>query len=126
LKRFREPFFVLLLVFFLQSCAGWAKNRDYYPFDARELDKLTPGKSTVAQVTEIFGAPSDIVKLSNGNAYIYRRSLSKGTGIWLLIVSFGNYDKHYDQIVIFFDKKNILTHYGVTLDANKAAYGLPF
>jgi outer membrane protein assembly factor BamE (lipoprotein component of BamABCDE complex) len=126
LKRFREPLFVLLLVFFLQSCAGWAKNRDYHPFDASELDRLIPGKSTAAQVTEILGAPSNIVKLSNGNAYIYQRSLSKGTGLWLLIVSFGHYDKHYDQIVIFFDKKNIMTHYGVTLDAHKAAYGLPF
>ena len=126
MKRFREPLCVLLLVFFLQSCAGWAKNMDYHPFDASKLDKLIPGKSTVAQVTEMLGAPSNIVKLSNGNAYIYRRSLSKGTGIWLLIVSFGNYDKHYDQIVIFFDKKNIMTHYGVTLDANKATYGLPF
>ena len=126
MKRLREPLCILLLVFFLQSCAGWAKNRDYHPFDASELDKLTVGKSTVAQVTEMLGAPSNIVKLSNGNAYIYRRSLSKGTGLWLLIVSFGNYDKHYDQIVIFFDKENIMTHYGVTLDANKAAYGLPF
>ena len=125
MKRFREPLFVLLLVFLLQSCAGWAKNRDYHPFDAAKLDKLIVGKSTVAQVTEMLGAPSNIVKLSNGNAYIYRRSLSKGTGLWLLIVSFGNYDKHYDQIVIFFDKKNIMTHYGVTLDAHKAAYELP-
>jgi outer membrane protein assembly factor BamE (lipoprotein component of BamABCDE complex) len=126
LNRFREILFVLLLVFVLQSCAGWAKNRDYHPFDARELDKLTVGKSTVAQVTEMLGAPSNIVKLSNGNAYIYRRSLSKGTGLWLLIVSFGNYDKRYDQVVIFFDTKNIMTHYGVTLDADKATYGLPF
>jgi len=99
---------------------------EYHPFDAAKLDKLTVGKSTAAQVTEMLGPPSNIVKLSNGNAYIYRRSLSKGTGLWLLIVSFGNYDKHYDQIVIFFDKKNIMTHYGITLDAHKAAYGLPF
>ena len=126
MDRFREILFVLLLVFVLQSCAGWAKNRDYHPFDARELDKLIVGKSTVAQVTEMLGAPSTIVKLSNGNAYIYRRSLSKGTGLWLLIVSFGNYEKRYDQIVIFFDTKNIMTHYGVTLDADKATYGLPF
>jgi len=126
LKRFREPLFVLLLVFFLQSCAGWAKTKDYHPFDASGLDKLIPGKSTAAQVTEILGAPSEIVKLSNGNAYIYRRSLSKGTGLWLLIVSFGNYDEHYDQIVIFLDKKNIMTHFAVTLDAHKATYGLPF
>ena len=126
MKRFREILFVLLLMFFLQSCAGWAKNKDYHPFDASGLDKLIPGKSTAAQVTEILGAPSEIVKLSNGNAYTYRRSLSKGTGLWLLIVSFGNYEKHYDQIVIFFDKKNIMTHSGITLDAHKAAYGLPF
>jgi len=126
LKRFREILFVLLLMFFLQSCAGWAKNKDYHPFDASGLDKLIPGKSTAAQVTEILGAPSEIVKLSNGNAYTYRRSLSKGTGLWLLIVSFGNYDKHYDQVVIFFNKKNIMTHSGITLDAHKAAYGLPF
>ena len=126
MKRFREILFVLLLMFFLQSCAGWAKNKDYHPFDASGVDKLIPGKSTAAQVTEILGAPSEIVKLSNGNAYIYRRSLSKGTGLWLLIVSFGNYDEHYDQIVIFLDNKNIMTHFAVTLDAHKATYGLPF
>ena len=125
LKRLREPLCILLLVFFLQSCAGWVKNTDYHPFDAAKLDKLTVGKSTVVQVTEMLGAPSTIVKLSNGNAYIYRRSLSKGTGLWLLIVSFGNYEKRYDQVVIFFDTKNIMTHYGVTLDAHKAAYELP-
>ena len=124
-KRLRESLCILLLVFFLSSCAGWVKNRDYHPFDAAELDKLTVGKSTVAEVTETLGAPSDIVKLSNGNAYIYRRSLSKGTGLWLLLLVFGNYEKHYDQVVIFFDKRNIMTHYGVTLDAHKAAYELP-
>ena len=126
MKRFREILCVLLLMFFLQSCAGWAKNKDYHPFDASGVDKLIPGKSTAAQVTEILGAPSEIVKLSNGNAYTYRRSLSKGTGLWLLIVSFGNYDEHYDQIVIFLDNKNIMTHFAVTLDAHKATYGLPF
>jgi outer membrane protein assembly factor BamE (lipoprotein component of BamABCDE complex) len=126
LKRFLEALFVLLLIFFLQSCAGWAKNKNYHPFNPEGLNKLTSGKSTANQVTKILGAPSEIVKLSNGNAYIYRRSLSKGTGLWLLIVSFGNYEKRYDRIVIFFDKKNIMTHYGVTLDAHKAAYELPF
>jgi outer membrane protein assembly factor BamE (lipoprotein component of BamABCDE complex) len=126
LNRFREALFILLLAFILQSCAGWAKSKDYYPFDASGLDKLIPGKSTAAEVTEMLGAPSKIVKLSNGNAYIYRRSFSKGTGLWLILVTFVNYDKHYDQIVIFFDKKNIMTHYGVTLDAHKAAYGFPF
>ena len=126
MNRLREPLCILLLAFTLQSCVMLAKNKDYYPFDTSQLEKLTPGKSTAAEVTEMLGAPSTIVKLSNGNAYIYRHSLSKGTGLWLVIVSFGNYDKRKDQIVVFFDKNDVLTHYGVTLDANKAAYGLPF
>jgi len=101
-------------------------RKDYHPFDTSRLDKLIPGKSTVAEVTEMLGAPTKIVKLSNGNVYIYRRSLTKGTGLWLVLITLGNYDEHHDQIVIFFDKNDVMTHYGVTLDAHKAAYGLPF
>jgi len=102
------------------------KKKDYYPFDTSGLDKLIPGKSTATEVTEMIGAPSKIVKLSNGNAYLYTRTLSKGTGFWLILLTFGNYDEHHDQIVIFFDTSDVMTHYGVTLDAHKAAYGLPF
>lgn len=126
MNRLRQAFCILLLALALQSCVMLAKNKDYYPFDTSQLDKLIPGKTTAAEVTEVLGAPSTIVKLSNGNAYIYRHSLSKGTGLWLVIVSFGNYDKRKDQIVIFLDKNDVVTHYGVTLDAHRAAYGLPF
>ena len=126
MNRFRDFVSILVLVCLLQSCAGWAKSKDYYPFNTSELDKLIPGKSNAAEITQILGAPSEIVKLTNGNAYIYRRSLSKGTGLWLVILSFGNYVQHHDQIVIFLDTNNVMTHYGVTLDAHNAAYGLPF
>jgi outer membrane protein assembly factor BamE (lipoprotein component of BamABCDE complex) len=126
LNRLKESLFILLLVFFLQSCFVLGKNKDYHPFDRSALDKLIPGKTTAAEVTKMLGAPSNIVKLSNGNAYIYSHSLTKGTGLWLVLVTFGNYDKHKDQVVIFLDKNDIVTHYGVTLDAHKAAYGLPF
>jgi outer membrane protein assembly factor BamE (lipoprotein component of BamABCDE complex) len=126
LNRLRESLFIFLLAFFLQSCVMLAKSKDYYPFDTSQLDTLIPGKTTAAEVTETLGAPTAIVKLSNGNAYIYRHSLSKGTGLWLVLVTLGNYDKRKDQIVIFFNKDDVMTHYGVTLDAHKAGYGLPF
>jgi hypothetical protein len=64
--------------------------------------------------------------MSNGNAYIYERSVAKGTALWLLIVSLGNYETQCDKVVFFFDNNDILTHYGVSLDAEKASYGLPF
>ena len=126
MRRYRKYVFVLLLGFLFQSCVVLGKNKNYYPFDIKGIEGLRPGKSTAAEVTEALGAPSEIVKLSNGNAYIYRRSLSKGTGLWLVLVSFGNYDERHDQIVMFFDTNNVMTHYGVTLDAHKAEYGLPF
>jgi outer membrane protein assembly factor BamE (lipoprotein component of BamABCDE complex) len=115
-----------LLAVSLQSCVMLAKNKEYCPFDTSQLDTLIPGKTTAAEVTGVLGAPSTIVKLSSGNAYIYRHSVGKGTGLWLVIITFGNYDKRKDQIVLFFDKNDVMTHYGVTLDAHKAGYGLPF
>ena len=126
MNRLREPLCILLLAVSLQSCVMLAKNKEYYPFDTSKLDMLIPGKTTAAEVTQVLGAPSTIVKLSSGNAYIYRHSVSKGTGLWLVIFTFGNYDKRKDQMVLFFDKNDVMTHYGVTLDSHKAGYGLPF
>ncbi len=117
---------IVLMIVVGGGCVVMAKNKEYHPFDSSGLDKLVPGQTTAAEVSGIFGAPSQVVKMSNGNAYIYKRSVAKGTAFWLLIVSFGNYDKQYDQMVFFFDNNDILTHYGTSLDAQNASYGLPF
>jgi hypothetical protein len=74
----------------------------------------------------MFGAPNQIIKLSNGNAYIYYRSQSKALGIWLVLVTMVNYDTQYDRIVFFFNRNDILTHYGSSFQSEKAAYGTPF
>jgi hypothetical protein len=76
-------------------------------------------------VTEIFGAPSKVVELANGNAYVYKRSVTKGTICWLVLLTFGNAEKQHDQLVFFFDLEDTLTHYGLSLDADKAEYGFP-
>jgi hypothetical protein len=115
-----------MTITFSSGCFVMGKNKDYQPFDPKGLDGLVPGQTTAAEVTRIFGSPREVVKMSNGNAYIYKRSVAKGTGLWLLILSFGNYDKQCDQMAFFFDNNDILTHYGVSLDAGKASYGVPF
>ncbi|UCH00202.1 MAG: outer membrane protein assembly factor BamE [Deltaproteobacteria bacterium] len=126
LKSLHHAVILLLIISLCTGCALFGKNKEYQTFDSTLLDKLAPGQTTAAEVTRLFGAPSQVVKMSNGNAYIYKRSVAKGTGIWLVIVSFGNYDKQYDQIVLFFDTNDIMTHYGVSLNAGKASYGFPF
>lgn len=117
---------LLLFMFCSGGCAVVGKNKEYQPFDTSSLDRLVVGRSTAREVAEIFGAPTQVVKMSNGNAYLYQRGLGKGTALWLLFVSFGNYDKQYDRMVFFFDNQDSLTHYGVSLHANDASYGLPF
>ncbi len=126
MKSFISLSLIITLIAFISGCLLLGKNKEYQPFDTSGLDRLTPGRTMASEVTEMFGAPTEVVKLSNGNAYIYKRSLSKGTGLWLVIVSFGNYDTDCDQLVFFFDQNDVLRHYGVSLNAGKASYGLPF
>ena len=115
----------LLVVSFLSGCIVLGKNKQFQPFDSTELDKLVPGQTKATEVTEIFGAPSEVVELANGNAYVYKRTVTKGTGCWLLLVTLGNVEEQHDQLVFFFDLNDTLTHYGLSLDADKAKYGLP-
>ena len=115
----------LLVVSFLSGCIVLGKNKQFQPFDSTELDKLVPGQTKATEVTEIFGAPSEVVELANGNAYVYKRTVTKGTVCWLLLVTLGNVEKQHDQLVFFFDLNDTLTHYGLSLDADKAKYGLP-
>lgn len=118
-------FTVLMITTFLSGCVVIGKNKQYQPFDSTELDKLVPGKTKASEVTEIFGAPSRVVELANGNAYVYKRTVTKGTVCWLVLLTLGNAEKQHDQLVFFFDVNDTLTHYGLSLDADKAKYGLP-
>lgn len=126
MKQLRYAVIVLVIIVLCSGCALFGKNKESQPFDASALNNIAPGKSTATDITALFGAPTEVVKMSNGNAYIYKRSVAKGTGIWLILVSFGNFERQHDQIVFFFNNKDILTHYGKSLNAEKASYGFPF
>ncbi len=126
MQALRCGLIVIVVIVIGSGCLLVGKNKEYHAFDSDALEKVAPGQTTAAEVSCIFGAPTQVVKMSNGNAYIYKRSLAKGTGLWLFLVSLGNYEKQYDQLVFFFDNNDILTHYGVSLNAGEASYGLPF
>jgi outer membrane protein assembly factor BamE (lipoprotein component of BamABCDE complex) len=115
----------LLINTLLSGCVVIGKNKQFQPFDSAKLDSLVPGQTKAAEVTEVFGAPSEVVELANGNAYIYKRTVTKGTVCWLVLLTFGNAEKQHDQLVFFFDRSDTLTHYGLSLDADKAKYGFP-
>ena len=116
----------LLILALCTGCVVLGKNTEYQPFDPALLEPLLPGQSKAADVCKVLGAPSQVVELSNGNAYVYQRSVIKGTGVWLVLVSFLNGEEQHDRVVFFFDKNDLLTHYGMSLNAAKASYGFPF
>ena len=125
----KSPLSLGISLFILVLCTGCVvlgKNTEFQPLDPTLLEPLVPGQTKAADVSKVLGAPSQVVELSNGNAYIYRRSVTKGTGVWLVLVSFVNGEEQHDRVVFFFDKNDLLTHYGVSLNAGKASYGFPF
>jgi len=117
---------VLVAAAMLSGCAVFGVTKDFKPFDQQLITQVTPGKTTAQEVTKLFGAPNQVVKLSNGNAYIYTRSLNKSTGLWLVVVTFIDMDTQHDRIVFFLNNNDIVTNYGRSLNAADAAYGLPF
>ena len=117
---------LLVITLWVSGCAVIGRSKDYRSFDEKALAHVTPGKTTAAEVTGMFGPPSQMVKLVNGNAYIYDRSLSKATGIWLILVTFVNYDTQHDRIVFFLNPNNIVTHVGSSFQTGTTAYGTPF
>jgi hypothetical protein len=117
---------ILLVITCSDGCAVIGRGKDFRPFEENALTQVTPGKTTAGEVMKLFGAPSQIVKLSNGNAYVYERSLSKATGFWLLFVTLANYDTQYDRIVFFVNRDDVVSHYGSSFKTGTGSYGFPF
>ncbi len=126
MHRHRFPTVLMLLIFILSGCAVFGKGKDFKPFDQAALQQVTPGVTTAAEVTRLFGPPGKIVKLSNGNAYMYERSTEKLTGLWLVVVTFANWDTQHDRVVFFLNGQDVVTHVGSSFTAEAASYGMPF
>ena len=126
MKKMMIAMLVILLIVSLTSCALIGRGKDFRPMDEQTLVKVKPGVTTATEVTTLFGPPNQIVKLSNGNAYLYHRSVNKALGIWLVLVTMVDYDIQHDRMVFFFNKEDVLTHYGSSFKSETAAYGTPF
>lgn len=112
------------LLLFVGCVAGRFSQGE--PFDAELLQELEPGTSTAAEVTELLGPPRMVVDLEPRSAYLYEFSASKVSGLVLLVVNFANLDQRYDRIWLFFDERDVLTHYGAKLSSHRVRWALPW
>ena len=96
------------------------------PLQRSRLDELQPGKTTAKQVVELLGAPNEVVQLGSRSAYRYDFAIMKRAGFSIIIVTFLNDDTRTDRAWLFFDKDELLTHVGTTLEGNQAQYAMPW
>jgi len=114
-----------LLLLGLSSCFI-SRTTTNVPLQRSRLDELQPGKSTAKQVVELLGAPNEVVQLGSRSAYRYDFAIMKRAGFSIIIVTFLNEDARTDRAWLFFDKDELLTHVGSTLEGNQAQYAMPW
>lgn len=115
---------VLWLLLLTGCVAGRVSQGE--PFTKKQLEKFTPGKTTAAQVTETLGPPRQVVELNPRSAYLYEFSQSKIGGLVFIVANFFNVDQRYDRIWLFFDERNVLTHYGSKLSSHRVRWTTPW
>ncbi|MDG1500285.1 MAG: hypothetical protein P8N31_08755 [Planctomycetota bacterium] len=113
-----------LLALTVSSCA-FGRQRTHEPIEAMAVSSLAIGDDA-RRVTEVLGAPTEVVQLGKRSAYRYDYTEAKQTGLFLVLVGFFNSDSHQDRVWVFFDESNLLTHVGATLQGDAAKYGMPW
>lgn len=116
---------LLSLTAALASCAI-ARQDFNEPLDAVRIDALKPGETTAAQVVEALGGPNEVVQLGRRTAYRYDSSTTKSALLFLFFANFGNQDTRQDRLWVFFDERDVLTHYGATYGSHRTRYAMPW
>ena len=109
----------------LASCV-LGRTTQNEPLDPQLLVRLEPGKTTAAQAVELLGAPGEVVQLGKRTAYRYDHTTSKGAGLILIVLIFGNLDTRQDRMWLWFDEQNVLTHVGHTFHSHHTQYAMPW
>jgi hypothetical protein len=113
-----------LLLLFSACALGRQETND--PLDATVVATLQPGVTTAKEVVEKLGAPSEVVQLGKRTAYRYDASNTKSAGLILILFNMFNQDTRSDRVWVFFDDKDLLTHFGATFAVHRTQYALPW
>ena len=121
----RLPLLLALFLSFTSACAlGRMDQND--PLDAAEILALQPGRTTAREVVERFGAPTEVVQLGRRTAYRYDATTTKGAVLFLVALNFANVDGRSDRLWVFFDEKDVLSHYGASFGTHRTQYAMPW
>jgi len=118
-------FVTLCLTAALASCSI-ARQDVNEPLDAVRIQELQPGSTTAKQVVELLGGPNEVVQLGKRTAYRYDSDTTKSALLFMVVFNLANQDTRQDRLWVFFDDKDVLTHYGATFGSHRTQYALPW
>jgi hypothetical protein len=116
---------ILPLLLLLPACA-FARQDTNEPLDVPTVRGFVPGKTTAREVVERLGAPTDVVQLGRRTAYRYDGTTTKSTVLFLLLINFANQDTRSDRVWVFFDERDVLSHFGASFGVHRTQYALPW
>jgi len=116
---------VIVLCQLLIACAFYRTSVNE-PLDPTVVSMLKPGKTTALEATRLLGGPTEVVHLGTRSAYRYDHTLTKGTGLILLLVNVATLDTRSDRLWLFFDSNQVLTHFGATFAGHRPEYAWPW
>ena len=96
------------------------------PLEPAALAQLEVGASTAQDAVELLGAPTEVVQLGLRSAYRYDHTITKRTGLVLIVVGLLETQTRSDRIWLFFDESGVLSHQGSTFESGAARYGMPW
>lgn len=122
------PAKLALLVFLALALPGCLVSRASFnePLAPDALAGLEVGRSRATDVVALLGAPTEVVQLGLRSAYRYDYTVSKRTGLILILVGFLETQTRSDRIWLFFDEGGLLTHHGTTFESGAARHGMPW
>ena len=113
------------LMFTLGGCFV-ARTATNDPLDAEAINTLQPGTTTAREVVELLGAPTDVVQLGRRTAYRYDAVTEKSFGLILLVFNAIGHDQRSDRLWVFFDERDVLSHYGASYGTHRTQYAMPW
>lgn len=104
----------------------FSKNKEGIGLDPAVVARIEVGKTTKAELLEILGPPTQIIRLLDSEAYVYRHSIQKNTGTILILLNMVRSDQQFDAVTAIISRAGTVTAVGSRFTSDKASYGFPF
>ena len=116
----------MLLLPFLSVGCYFSKSIQERPWDPEVVAGIEPGKTTKAEVLQRLGPPTEIIRLLESEAYVYRHPIEKQTGTFLIVLNMRRVDRQFDAVTVIINREDKVTAVGSRFNAETAEYGFPW